>query len=330
MDTPTPSATPTPLPTPTPTEVALTTPTRRTLSVGLVGSDDAEWRVLSAREGLQRAAREQDVEVFDLPSQPGDLARNASRLAESGYDLVIVASAHPEMGLWLAKRFPLTRFAVFGAIPDPAPANLVGLVFAEDQAGFLAGALAGWLTERDMVAFVGAGPTVEIVKYRKGYEHGVQYVNTKAVVLGKYLDSFTAPEKGAAEAAAQLDEGADVLFAAGGATALGALETAAERGVAVIASEVDPYQSRPAVASRLVAAALVRADVAVQEVIKATKQGAFKPGTLTFDAKNGGIALGPYHGAGTALPDEAKAQLRRIFDGLREGTIKTNVEIPEY
>ncbi len=330
LSTPVPSPSPSPQPTPTPTEVALPTPARQVLSVGLVGSAEAEALLPPARAGLQKAAGELGVETFVLDTEPGDLARNAARLAEAGYGLVIVASANPPLGDWLAKRYPQTRFAVFGKAAEPTPANLMGLAFAEDQAGFLAGALAGWLTERAMVAFVGARPSEQVVKFRKGYEHGVRYADGQVVVLGKYLESFTAPAEGAAEANAQLDEGADVLFAAGGSTARGALEAAAARGVGVIAAGVDPYGSLPKVAPALVTAVVVRADLAVQQVVKAAKEGTFKAGTLAFDVRNGGIELGPFHDWEGKVPEAVKKRLREVFEGLQKGSIKTDVVVPDY
>ncbi len=329
LSTPVPSSTPLLQPTATPTEAALPTPAQPAFSVGLVGNPESEALLPLARAGLQRAATELGVETLALDVEPGDLARNAVRLAEAGYGLVIVASPNPPLAEWLAKRYPQVRFAVFGRVTDPPP-NLVGLWFAEDQAGFLAGALAGWLSQREMVGFVGARPSEEVVKYRKGYEHGVRYANDKVIVLGKYLESYTSPVDGAAEAVAQLDEGADVLFAAGGTTARGALETAAGRGVGVIAAGVDPYGSLPKVAPALITTVVVRADLAVQQVAKAAKEGTFKAGTLPFDVRNGGIELGPFHDWESKVPEAVKTQLREVFEGLQKGTVKTEVVVPEY
>jgi len=330
-ETPTPAPTRTPMPTPTPTEVAIATPAQGSFSVALVAPSDGDAnRLKMAREGFQRAAQEVGASAFDVVVAPGDLARNAVRLAEAGYNLVFIASNNPPLVNWVAKRYPQTKFGTFGRVLEPTLPNVVGIWFAEDQAGFLAGALAGWLTKNEMVGFVGAAPTEEIVKFRKGYEHGLQYVDTKAIPLGKYIGSFDAPQKGAAEADAQIAEGPDFLFAAGGSTAQGALDEAAKRGLGVIAADVDPYQSDPALAPNLVATVLVHVDNAVADVVRSVKQNTFKPGTLTYDAKNGAIELGPFHDWDGKVSDAAKKQLREIYQGLQDGSVKTNVVIPVY
>lgn len=328
--TPAPTATATPSPTPTPTEVPVAAPARRTWSVGLVAAADQEENLRVAGEALRLAARETGVEAAVVPAEPGDIARNAARLAEAGYEVVIVSGHNTPLGLWLAQRYPTTKFVVFGRVPDPPPTNLTGIDFAEDQAGFLAGTLAGWLTQRDMVAFVGGRPSEDVVKFRKGYEHGVRYVNAKAVVLGKYLDANNAPDKGAAEARAQLAEGADILFAAGGTTARGALEAAARQGVPVIAADPTVYISVPAVAPWLAGAAVVRTDRAIADVVRAARAGTLKGGTLAYDVKNGGVELGSYFDWAKRVPVEAQEELRQIFEGLRKGTVKTQVVIPDY
>lgn len=324
--TPTPAATATPGPTPTPTQVPIATPRVGALSVGLVDTADIDLsRAPLAREGLQRAAREFNLESLAITSPPGELAANAMRLAESGYGLVIIVTPNTDLAALVAQRYPRTKFVTFGPAVQPQLPNLVSLLYAEDQAGFLAGALAGWLTKKDMVAFVGAEWSLEIVKFRKGYEHGVQYVNRQAVVLGNYVHTFSSPQKAWGEANAQLNEGADVLFAAGGASARGALEAAAERNIAAIAAESDPYQTLPKVAPVLVSTALVRYDIGVYDVVKATVQNVFKPGALTYDATNGAIGLAPFHDWESKVPDEAKKDLLSILEGLRTGTIKTDV-----
>lgn len=326
--TPTPSPSPTPVPSPTPTAVIVPTPTKRSLSVAaLLTSAPGAGYAEEVRWGIQQATLELGVEALVLDDAPrGDLAKMAYRLAEAGYDLVVVEGVAPDTVAWVASLHPTTKFVTFGKLPDPSPPNVVGMVFAEDEAGFLAGALAGWLTERDMVAFVGAAPTVEIVRFRKGYERGVEYVNSQAIVLGAYLESFTDADAGRAEAHAQIDEGADVLFAAGGTTARGAMEAAAARGVPVLAAGADPFGAAASpVREIIISTALVRADFAVYEVIRSAALGSFQGGTRRFDIKSGAVGLGPYREWENRIPEAARKHVESVIEGLREGRIKTNV-----
>ena len=68
---------------------------------------------------------------------------------------------------------------------DPAIQNVQGLVFSEDQAGFLAGALAGSMTESKIVGIVAGMEIPAVIKYRKGYEAGVAYVCPDCEALGR-------------------------------------------------------------------------------------------------------------------------------------------------
>jgi basic membrane protein A and related proteins len=324
---PTATTIPTPAATPTPTPIALPRPSGRGLSVALVDTTDLDLnRGPLARDGLQRAARDFNLETFATSVPQADLANTAMRLAETGYGAVVIASPYPGLAAFLANRYPATKFVVFGPGMDKQPANLLTLLYAEDQAGYLAGALAAWLTQKNMIAFVGAEWTLEVVKFRKGYEHGAQAVDRRCIVLGNYIHGFASPQKGWGEANAQFNEGADVLFAVGGSTARGAMEAAAERNLPVIAAESDPYDILPKVAPDLASAALARYDMGVYDAVKAAAQNTFHGGTLTYDVGNGGVALGPLRGWESKLPPEAKKNLQDILDGLRTGKIKTDVK----
>ncbi|MHB1413875.1 MAG: BMP family lipoprotein [Chloroflexota bacterium] len=328
IPSPTATSTPIPSPTPTPTQAPIPTAVNRTLSVALVGDGVADGnRLASALAGLERAKRQSDLETISLKTPPDKMEATLTELADKGYELIIATSADHSLMVAVARAHPQTKFVTFGPAHDPAVPNLVGLVFAEDQAGFLAGVLAGWLTKADMVGFVGASPTVDVVKFRKGYEHGVQYVNSKAVVMGKYMTSFAAPKDAAAEAKAQMDEGADVMFAVGGDTAVGALQATADRGVAGLAAEQDVTRQQSTLGPAIAASALVNVDVAVQQVIEATKSGSFTPGSLYFNVNNGGISLAPNSSWKGQIPDGAIQELGRVLDGLRSGTVDTRVVI---
>jgi basic membrane protein A len=98
---------------------------------------------------------------------------------------------------------------------------VMGLIFSEDQSGFMAGALAGQMTESKTVGIVGGMEIPPVIKFRLGYENGVHHVCPDCTVLGIYIDSFTDPARGKEAALSQIAEGADVIFGAGGPTVEG-------------------------------------------------------------------------------------------------------------
>ena len=96
------------------------------------------------------------------------------------------------------------------------PENLVGIQSREDQGGFLAGVLAGLMTESKIVGGVYGIDVPAVVKFRNGFEQGVAYVDPEIEVLGVYHDSFQDVAGGAATAEQMIGQGADVIFGAGG------------------------------------------------------------------------------------------------------------------
>ena len=142
--------------------------------------------------------------------------------------------------------------------------NLTGLVFNEDKAGFLAGALAGLLTESNTLgAVLGTDQVPPVVAFKEGWEAGAKYTNPDVNLISTYhpggLDvAFTDPEWGATTARQALDNGADIIFGAGGQTGNGALiEVAKEAGAALcIGVDTDQWETVPEAHPCLVTSAM--------------------------------------------------------------------------
>src|SRR5690606_14677262 len=113
--------------------------------------------------------------------------------------------------------------------------NVVGLVFREEEGAFLVGAVAGLLTERQRVGFVGGMDIPLIHRFEAGYRAGVTYVCPRCRVhvgyAGTTPEAFRDPAKGKAIANSQIAAGADVVFHAAGTTGHGVFEAARAMGV---------------------------------------------------------------------------------------------------
>src|SRR5690606_24931651 len=121
-------------------------------------------------------------------------------------------------------------------------------------------------------------PVPAVVKFRHGYEQGARYMaqqlDEEVRLLGVYIDSFTAPDRGAAAAAQIIGEGADVIFGAGGQTGSGGILRGAELGAYVIGVDQDEYfttfgEGETPGADRLISSALKRVDVGVYDMLGA-------------------------------------------------------------
>jgi basic membrane protein A len=283
-------------------------------------ADAAAWR--GVRDGLRglRCARA-DVAV---PSHPAEYRQVLQ--AYAGYDLVIAGSfllTDPVADV--ARANPGTQFVLVDAIVPPAgPANLAVLVFREDQAGFLAGALAGMVSKTGVIAGVYGPFGAADQRNRAGFEHGAAYVRPGIRVLGAYQPAedglpYANPGWGAAQAREFTRQGADVIFGTGGSTGKGALRGATQAGSRCIAADMDP-STDPAVSDCLLASTVKHLDRGVALIVADAAAGRWAGGTRTLGLSEGAVELAPVQ---HALPPGQLDELQTIAAKLAAGALTT-------
>jgi basic membrane protein A and related proteins len=223
-----------------------------------------------------------------------------------------------------------TSFIGIDQFQEEFPANYVGVLFREDQGGFLAGVLAASLSESGVIGVVGGREDVPpVVRFVNAYEAGAKSINPDIQVLSVYNESFTTPDKGASDAAQFMGEGADVIFGAGGQTGSGGIAAAAEAGVWAIGVDQDEFFTtfnggEAAGSEFLATSAIKRVDLAVFRNIVAAMTGDFEGGIYTLEAANDGITYAPFHDA--EIPEDVAATLEETRQGLADGSIDTGVD----
>jgi basic membrane lipoprotein Med (substrate-binding protein (PBP1-ABC) superfamily) len=286
-----------------------------------------------AYEGMLKAAKEFGLKnAFIETQQPTDYEKNVKQFAEEGYQMIVtVGFMMGDTTKKMGEAYPQIKFAIVDNSYDPAIPNVQGLVFREDQSGYMAGVLAGLMTKSKTVGIVAGMEIPPVKKFRNGYEHGVKYVCPDCTSLGVYIDSFTDPARGKAAAESQIAEGADVIFGAGGPTGSGGILGAAQQGVWVIGVDQDEYFTtfkggKEKGSDKLLSSAMKRVDVAVYNAIRAADLGFFVGKTALFDAAAGGVVLAPFHDAASAIPAEVKTKLDETFKMLASGQLDTGVD----
>jgi basic membrane lipoprotein Med (substrate-binding protein (PBP1-ABC) superfamily) len=210
------------------------------------------------------------------------------------------------------------------------PENYTGVLFREDQGGFLAGALAGLLTESGVVGVVGGREDVPpVVRFVNAFEQGAKYTNPDVQVLSIYNESFTDTAKGASDAQQFIGEGADVIFGAGGKTGSAAVAEAAKQGLWGIGVDQDEYYTtfnggEAEGAEFLATSAVKRVDLGVFDNIATAVGGTCATGAFSLTAENDGITYAPFHDAD--IPADVAAELETIRQGLADGSIDTGVD----
>ena len=256
-----------------------------------------------------------------------DYPKNYDAIVTVGFKLgdatIAAAKANPSI------KFIMVDNADFA--DKTPPSNLLGLLFKEDQPGFLAGALAGLMTKTNKIGYVAGLQSVPpVVHYVEGYKNGAKKTNPNVTVLGIYqpesgAKDFNDPDWGKQQALTFFGQGADIVFGVGGNTGNGALVAAKEQGKICIGVDVDQYLSYTQVDSCLLTSAEKHLDIAVKAAVADVVHGTFQPGVKTFDISNNGIGLAPYHEWDSKVPANVKTQISQLQDGLKNGTISTGV-----
>jgi basic membrane protein A len=316
----------------------------RRLRVGLVveptGIDNPYYR--GAYLGLERAVRELGIRGRVLTPAPKEgYVPSLSLLARQKYDLVIGnngaelaaggttphflgARAIDRVATW----FPETRFAIIDVAHDDLaqrPKNALGLVFSEEQAGYLAGHLAALVLTlspgEEVISSVGGQRVPAVEKYIAGYQAGARGANPRVTTLNSYTDDFVDPVKGRSVALSQIAKGSRVVFQVAGPCGLGALEAASERGIWGIGVDVD--QSH--LGRHILTSAVKRMDVAVFDTIEELARGTLETGrTSRFSLENGGVGLGTISGA---VPRSFEAEIEDVRAEIVAGKIPITTSV---
>ena len=302
--------------------------------VGLVtdvGEVDDKSFNQSAWEGVEQAAAELGAQVKYVETKDAkDYGANIALFADQKYDVIVtVGFAMGEATGIAAVEYPDIDFIGVDQWFDGSIPNVTGLLFPEDKAGFLAGALAAKMSKTGMVAAVlGTDLVPPVVAFKEGYEAGARYVNPDIQLISTYhpggLDvAFTDPEWGGATAKQAIDNGADVIFGAGGKTGNGALEEVAAQVASnpdlyCIGVDSDQWLTVPAAHPCLISSAMKLITPGVVDLITLSKDGNF-PGGVYF----GGTGLAPFHDFEDAVPQDVKDLLAELDAGLQDGSIST-------
>ncbi|MET0614379.1 MAG: BMP family ABC transporter substrate-binding protein [Thermoleophilaceae bacterium] len=295
----------------------------KAIKAGLVtdigGLNDRSFNFL-ANKGLEDAESQLGTQgrVF-LSKSNGDYIPNLQTSAQQQNDLTIsVGFLMGDATATVAKKFPDNNFAIvdFAAAGlKGKPQNVQGLLFKEQEAGYLAGYLAGlWAKDNnaDTISSVGGQKIPPVDHYIAGYQAGAKAANPGIKTLNGYSQDFVDQAKCKEIALNQIAQGSKVVFQVAGQCGLGALDAAKEKGVQGIGVDADQSYLGP----HILTSALKKVDVAVFDAIKRAQAGQFKGGTdLVATVKNGGIGIGKIGPAGTKYADQVKKVQEDIASG---------------
>jgi basic membrane protein A len=299
--------------------------TAESIKAGVVtdigGLNDRSFNAL-ANKGIKQAESELGVETRVLISNSnGDYVPNLTTLAQQQFDLIIpVGFLMADAVNTVATQLPDANFAIVdfpaGELKDK-PQNVQGLLFRENEAGYLAGYLAGlWAKDNnaDAVSTVGGQKIPPVDAYIAGFQAGAKKAFPQVETLNGYSQDFVDQAKCKEIALDQIQKGSQVVFQVAGGCGLGALDAAAEEDVQGIG--VDADQSY--LGDHILTSAIKKVDQAVFQAVKRAQGGNFKGGTdVIATVENGGVGIGKISAEGEQYAD----QVQEIQDQIASGEI---------
>ena len=300
------------------------------LKVGLVldrgGKDDKSFNS-SAYEGATRAKNKLGVFLKYVEAADDNAFEPMLRaFALREFDLIIgIGFAQKEAIQKVATQFPHRHFAIVDAQID-AP-NVRSLMFQEHEGAYVVGAIAAMTSKTGKIGFVGGMDIPLIRRFELGYEAGAKMINPQVAVLANYVGMTSAawnnPPKGKELAVSQYEAGADIIFAAAGASGLGVFDAAEDKKKFVIGVDANQDWVKP---GQVLTSMLKRVDEAVLATISEAKSGKFTGGVRHFGLADHGIdySFDQYN------RKLLTSSIRQRADALKAEIIAGKITVPDY
>ena len=222
----------------------------------------------------------------------------------------------------VASAFPNSKFAIVDddvTFMKHKPKNVEGLLFSEQQAGYLVGYAAGlWAKSHGgkAVGSVGGLKIPPVDRYIAGFQFGAKKADPGIKTLNGYSNDFVKQAKCKETALNQIAQGSVVEFQVAGQCGLGVLDASHEKGMFGVGVDADQGY----LGSWVMTSALKRVDVAVYNAIQAANHGTLKGGAnKQFSASIGGVGYGKWS---SKVPASIKNAVAAQFAKLKAGTIK--------
>ena len=272
---------------------------------------------------LQKAADDGKInyEYTDDIGYSGDMERILREVAESKKPAAIFGDAfgNEEAVRRVALDYPGIAF-VFGSGLGPSEPNVAVFDNWIHEPAYLCGLMAGGLSETGVIGVVGGLPVPEVNRIVNAFIDGVKEVNPEATVLVSFINSWFDPAAAKEAALAQIDNGADVLFA----ERFGVIDAAVENGLYSFGNMSDQYELGP---DSVINSPVWNMTPTVDYVINQVKAGAFTAQDLkdfSMVAK-GGASLADWHGMDAKLPKETLDLVNQREQEIKDGLFRVNI-----
>jgi basic membrane protein A and related proteins len=303
------------------------------LNVGIVfdkgGKDDKSFNT-GAFNGAMKAKKDLGVYVKYIEAMDDSAYETSLRAfasAQKDYGLIIaIGITQMDAVKKIAKKFPHKKFAVVDA-PVTEYSNVRALLFQEHEGSFLVGAAAALAAPSGRIGFIGGMDIPLIRRFEKGYLAGARAVRPQAQCDSHYIgvtsEAWNNPAKAKELALSEYASGAEVIFAAAGASNTGLFDAAEEKHRLAIGVDSNQDWVKPGF---ILTSMLKRVDQAVYDTIEDTLRGKFSAGVKYYGLQN----LGVDYSADQYNEKILTPEMRQKLEALKADILAGRIRVPDY
>ena len=289
---------------------------------------EQQW-VSRIHKAANAAVARGDIEyVYSENTSNNDYERVMREYSEAGHDLIIgEVFAVEDAARQVAADYPETAYLMGSSFlpKDDAPNFAVFDNYIQD-ASYLSGIIAGAMTKSNNMGMVGGFPIPEVNRLMHAFMAGVKESAPETKFQVAFIGSWFEPPKAKETAFAQIDGGADILYA----ERFGVSDAAKEKGILAIGNVIDTQADYP---DTVVASALWHFEPTLDHAIEMVKAGTFKAenyGDYSF-MKEGGCSLAPLGTFEGKVPEEAMKLVAEREAAIKDGSfvVEINDEEPK-
>ncbi|WP_430243973.1 BMP family lipoprotein [Neorhizobium sp. DAR64861/K0K2] len=279
----------------------------------------------AAYAGAEKFKKETGTDYRDFEPKDDTQGEQAIRnFASRGYNPVVAVSfAWTSAMEKVAAEFPDTKFVIVDSVVDLK--NVRSVLYKEEEGSYLVGVLAGLASKTGKVGFIGGMDIPLIRKFGCGYAQGVKAAKPDAQVFqnmtGTTGAAWNDPVRGGELTKNQIDQGADVVYAAAGATGLGVLQTAADNKKFSIGVDSNQNHLHP---GSVLTSMVKRVDLAVYDAYKDLKDDKFTAGIQSLGVKEDGVSAAIDDSNKSLITPEMQAAVDKAKADIIAGTVKVH------
>lgn len=301
---------------------------QETLKVAAIYTVPVEQQWVSRIHKAANAAKDRgDIEyVYSENTSNTDYERVMREYCEAGHKLIIgEVFGVEDAARVVAKDYPDVAFLMGSSFkPDDAVPNFSVFDNYIQDASYLTGIIAGAMSESKNIGMVGGYPIPEVNRLMNAFMAGVRESAPDAKFQVAFIGSWFDPPKAKETAFAQIEGGADLLYA----ERFGVSDAAKEKGVLAIGNVIDTQADYP---ETVVASALWHFEPTLDKAIAEVKAGTFKAadyGVYSF-MKEGGCSLAPLGTFEGKVPGEVMDKVAEKEKAIKDGTFTVEIDDSE-